>query len=106
MNSHWDALLPVAMAGTDHHAEPLPPLPGEIGDVVRDVLNVESNPATALLRNAAVMAVCGTAGASGSAWAGTLPAPAPTAESLSVLPPGRLRYLLRQVFDYRHVPQL
>ena len=84
MSSVWAPLLPVAMVGTDRHAAPLPPWPGEIGATVAAAAAAADTPAAAALRAAAVLAACSLAGVQGRAWTAALPAPA-AAESRPAL---------------------
>lgn len=77
MTSAWTPVLPAAMVGTERQPGPWTGLPpGEIGAVAMQAATSASEPATALLRLAAVLATCSLAGAQGVPWSGTLPAPA------------------------------
>jgi Family of unknown function (DUF5691) len=74
--SAWTALLPAATVGTDRQPGPWPLTAGDISALARAATEgVE--PATGLLRAAAVLATCGLAGAQGPAWTEPLPATAP-----------------------------
>lgn len=92
----WAALLPVAMVGTDRQPGPLPRWPGEVGALVAEAATGE--PATAVLRAAAVLAVCGVAGGQGAAWTAALPEAAPD-DTLPPLPAGPLHAAAGWLFD-------
>lgn len=83
----WAPLLPTAMVGTDRHVAPLTNLPGEIGALASQVAGSTDEPATALLRVAAVLATCALAGARGAARTVALPTAAAD-DTLSALDPG------------------
>lgn len=85
----WAPLLPAAMVGTERHAGHWPAWPGDVGAAVADAADAAPEPASRLLRAAAVLAACSHAGAQGLAWSGTLPAPAAD-ESRPMLPEGPL----------------
>ncbi len=68
--SAWEPLLPAAMVGTDRTPNWTLPATGEIGAMLQQLASTTSDPATRLLRSAAVLAVCGAAGASAVATAG------------------------------------
>jgi len=60
----WSPLLPVAMVGTDRHTAPMPRWPGAIGDAIAALGEpAAGQAATGVLRAAAILAVCGAAGA-------------------------------------------
>lgn len=69
----WAPLLPAAMVGTERHLAPWPNLPGEIGALASQATASTDEPATALLRVAAVLATCALAGARGAALSVALP---------------------------------
>lgn len=69
----WAPLLPAAMVGTERHSAPWPNLPGEIGALASQATASTDEPATALLRVAAVLATCALAGARGAALSVALP---------------------------------
>lgn len=77
----WAALLPLAMIGTERHAQGLPPWPGAVGQLVAQAATGAEAPA-ALLRTAAVLATCGAAGAQGRPW----PHPQPDSALADTLP--------------------
>lgn len=87
--SNWAALLPAAMVGTERHGGTWPRLPGEIGALASSAAAATDEPATALLRIAAVLASCSLAGAQGAARSDALPAPA-AEDTLPALEPGPL----------------
>ena len=87
MSGSWAPLLPLAMIGTDRQASALPVWPGEIGQLVVQVVSNGDSAAAGVLRAAAVLATCGLAGAQGSAWAEPLPAGA-SRDALPALPGG------------------
>jgi hypothetical protein len=89
----WAPLLPVAMVGTDRHASALPTWPGAMGQLVAQVSSEGKQPATAVLRAAAVLATCDLAAAQGSTWPGPLPAPA-VDDALPALEEGAVTPLL------------
>lgn len=76
MSSLWTGLLPAATVGTDRQPGPWPLPGGDIGALARQATE-GAEPATALLRAAAVLATCALAGAQGPVWAEPLPAVAP-----------------------------
>jgi hypothetical protein len=99
MSTPWTALLPAATVGTDRHSAPLPRWPGDIGEAIRLAAEAAPDPATALLRAAAVLAGCSLAGAQGAAWHAELPAPAAD-DILPALGPGPVLEALTQTcFD-------
>ncbi len=68
----WSSLLPVAMVGTDRHAAPLPQWPGAVGQAIAALAGAAPSAAEAagvdrapsdVLRAAAILTVCGLAGA-------------------------------------------
>jgi len=69
-------LLPAAMVGTERQPGPGPSWPGEIGALAERAANAAHDPASALLRVAAVLATCCQAGVRGAQWIAPLPAPA------------------------------
>ncbi|SEK78628.1 hypothetical protein SAMN05216359_10375 [Roseateles sp. YR242] len=81
--SAWTPLLPTIMVGTERQAGALPDWPGEIGALVSqavaavDAPATPATPAVRLLRAAAVLAPCLSAGARGADWTTALPASAP-----------------------------
>ena len=75
MSSFWDALTPPAMLGTERHAAALPQLQGEIGALTAQLAAAAGEPATTLLRFAAVVATCGAAGVRGSLWSSRISTP-------------------------------
>ena len=98
MSSAWTALLPAATVGTDRQPGPWPLPPGDIGALARQAAE-GAEPATGLLRAAAVLATCALAGAQGAAWAEPLPAAAPN-DTLPALALGPAFGALTQVlFD-------
>ena len=99
MSTAWTPLLPAATVGTDRHTAPLPSGPGAIGDVIRQATEAAPDPATALLRAAAVLAGCQLAGAHGNAAPAELPTPA-AADTRSALGLGPVFGALTQtLFD-------
>lgn len=76
MSGAWSALLPAATVGTDRQPGPWPLPAGDIGALARRAAE-GADPATGLLRAAAVLAVCGLAGAQGPTWTEPLPPAAP-----------------------------
>ncbi|WP_458232594.1 DUF5691 domain-containing protein [Roseateles sp. P5_E8] len=96
--SAWTALLPAATVGTDRQPGPWPLPPGDIGALARQAAE-GAEPATGLLRAAAVLATCALAGAQGPLWAEPLPAAAPD-DTLPALALGPVFGALTQVlFD-------
>lgn len=89
MSGAWAPLLPTAMIGTDRQTTPLPAWPGEVGQLVAQAADAGHHASTGVLRAAAVLAVCGLAGAQGSAWHEPLPAAA-VDDMLPALPDGPL----------------
>lgn len=77
MSGPWTALLPAATVGTDRQPGPWPLPAGDIGSLARQAAESATEPATGLLRAAAVLASCSLAGAQGSLWSEPLPAAAP-----------------------------
>lgn len=73
----WAALLPAAMVGTERHSGSWPSLPGPVGALATQATQATDEPATALLRIAAVLASCSLAGARGPVRTDALPTPAP-----------------------------
>jgi hypothetical protein len=90
----WAALLPAAMVGTERDSGPLPNLPGPIGALAAEAARATDDPATALLRIAAVLATCSLAGARGSAQTDPLPAAA-VDDTLPALEAGPVHDALR-----------
>ena len=76
MSGAWTALLPAATVGTDRQPGPWPLPAGDIGNLARQAADAAADPATGLLRAAAVLATCTLAGAQGPVWAEPLPPPA------------------------------
>ena len=62
MSTHWAALLPAAMVGTERQTPTLA-WSGEIGAALAQISQTKSEPAVTLLRQAAVLACCELAGA-------------------------------------------
>lgn len=73
----WAALLPAAMVGTERHSGAWPGLPGPVGALAAQAAEATDEPATALLRIAAVLATCSLAGTRGPARTDALPTAAP-----------------------------
>jgi len=88
-SSAWAPLLPAALVGTERHAAPLPPWPGEVGAAIAAVI-AGADPASAVLRAAAVLAACSAAGAQGALLAAPLPAAAPADTQEALTDPGPL----------------
>lgn len=86
MTNIWTALLPAATVGTDRQPGPWPLPAGDIGTLAAQAAQ-GTEPATGLLRAAAVLATCALAGAQGPAWTDPLPAAAPD-DTLPPLPVG------------------
>ena len=84
----WAALLPAATVGTDRQPGPWPLPDNDIGALARAAAAAAPNPATGLLRAAAVLATCTLAGAQGPVWAEAL-SPAAPADTRPPLPAGR-----------------
>lgn len=95
------------MVGTERHSAALPQWPGEIGRLLRQIsdtaagstgagsttgVQIAADPASVVLRMAAVLATCSLAGAQGVAWTQALPEPAAT-DTLPALPAGPLLVL-------------
>lgn len=95
----WTGLMPAAMVGTERHSAPWPSLPGAIGVLASQAAAASGDPATALLRIAAVLATCSLAGARGAKPSAPLPGPAPD-DTLPALDPGpvhdAVRWALRE----------
>lgn len=89
MNGAWTALLPAATVGTDRQPGPWPLPAGDIGALARQAADTASDPATGLLRAAAVLATCALAGAQGPVWTEPLPPAAPE-DSLPALDAGTI----------------
>lgn len=83
----WSALLPAATVGTDRQPGPWPLADSDIGALARQAAAAAANPATGLLRAAAVIATCSLAGAQGPVWAEALPPAAPD-DTRAPLPAG------------------
>jgi hypothetical protein len=79
----WTPLMPAAMVGTDRHAAPLPAWPGEIGATIAEAVR-DAEPAQAVLRAAAVLAVCAQAGTQPMPW--PHPRPEAAADDPSAVP--------------------
>lgn len=90
----WAPLLPAAMVGTERHSAPWPSLQGEVGALASQAAATTDEPATALLRIAAVLATCSLAGARGGAWSAGLPTPADD-DTLPALEPGPVHDAVR-----------
>ncbi|UXH79442.1 DUF5691 domain-containing protein [Roseateles amylovorans] len=90
--SLWTPLLPTAMVGTERQPGALPDWPGEIGALVSQATATNETAAARLLRAAAVLAPCLSAGARGREWASALPACSP--EDHRPVPPAALQPLL------------
>lgn len=74
----WTALLPAAMVGTERHSGSWTSVPGPVGALATQAaVQAAGEPATALLRIAAVLATCSLAGARGPVRTDALPTPAP-----------------------------
>jgi len=91
--SIWTPLLPLAMVGTDRQASPVPSWPGEVGQLLAQVADANGNPATAVLRAAAVLAACDLAATQGILWTEPLPAAA-SDDALPSLPDGPVSHLV------------
>ncbi len=76
MSDTWAPLLPAALVGTDRHGAALPAWPGEVGACIANATAAAPDPATALLRTAAVLAACSAAGVQPAPFETPLPAPA------------------------------
>jgi Family of unknown function (DUF5691) len=98
MSSAWTTLLPAATVGTDRQPGPWPLAAGDISALARTATEgVE--PATGLLRAAAVLATCALAGAQGTAW-GEPPPPAAPHDPLPTIAIGPVFGALTQLlFD-------
>jgi Family of unknown function (DUF5691) len=75
-NGPWSALLPVALVGTDRHVGAWPAWQGDVGALIAQAVKGAAQPATAVLRSAAVLASCQLAGTLGSPTKEALPAAA------------------------------